>query len=315
VMLWFNPPPLVREGSVVAVSVLAGLASLYLMLMSQSTFRDEQSAEVVLVVLFLTLLQGIRFPFAVIGCLSLLAAYVAAILALPEYAPERAAQSILVFSIATVLALVGSWHLERTLREGYLLWLKERRAFSAMTDVSLRDPLTGLPNRRALDVALAALEFADEEEDVAIVLVAVDHFNTYVAGLGQPSGDAALCRIAGALRKSLRRRTDAVYRLSGEEFLMLLPRTDLRAGVSLAERLRHVVELENLRQADIPGKMLTASFGVAATKIGSEISFDELIAGADTALYAARRNGGNQVWPPIMASRAEQVLRMRRHAG
>ncbi len=315
VMLLFDPLPLLREGVMALVAVLAGFSSLYLMLESTSPLRDAQSADVILAMLFVTILQRVRFPFAVISSLVLLVGYVLAILALPDYPPERTVQACLVFGTATALALIGSWTLERELRRGYLLWLKERRVFSGLADVSLRDPMTGLGNSRALDHALAELETADEDEDVAIVLVDIDHYKAYTDALGPPAGEAALRRIAALLRNSVRRETDHLFHFIGEEFLLLLRRTDLAAAVMLAERLRLLIEAEGLWQPDIPGKILTASFGVAAAKLGSEISFDELIAGADTALYAAKRSGGNQVWPPLVASRAQQVLRMRKTVG
>jgi diguanylate cyclase (GGDEF)-like protein len=130
------------------------------------------------------------------------------------------------------------------------------------------------------------------------MLFDLDYFKAYNDGFGHLAGDTCLKRIASLVQAELRDRSDVAYRFGGEEFLVLLRRTDLRTALAIAERMRRAIEA-----AAIPHptrNIVTASFGVAATKIGSAITSDELIHSADAALYAAKRNGRNQVWPPFL---------------
>jgi diguanylate cyclase (GGDEF)-like protein len=204
--------------------------------------------------------------------------------------------------------LAAAWLLEREARQAYLLRLKERLLNTALDDMSRHDPMTGLENRRALDLAFGAIaRDAHHGEDIAVVLLDIDHFKPYNDTLGHMAGDEALRRVAQELRAGLRAGTDRAFRFGGEEFLLLLRRTSLSEAVQLAERLRRRIEAAELPHPHGPGAVVTASFGVAAARTGGEIGSDELVAGADAALYAAKRSGRNQVWPPFPVTRPEPV--------
>ena len=101
-------------------------------------------------------------------------------------------------------------------------------------------------------------------------------------------GDAVLRDIAYELRKRLR-SFELVYRLGGEEFLIVLPGIGLQAGQEVAERLREAVE--QARPTDIP---ITISLGVSAAR-GAQVDYDTLFKAADEALYEAKRTGRNRV--------------------
>jgi diguanylate cyclase (GGDEF)-like protein len=300
VMLWFNPPPTVRESLVVAMGLVAGLVTLALMLLSASPLRDELSGSTVAVLLFTVLVQRVRFPYAVLACLVLVAANAIALNLLPGYEGERLVSRLGTLGGCAILMLIASWTLEHEIRQSYLLRLRERLANSALSDLSQRDPMTGLENRRALDLAFASLSrHANKGEDVAVVLVDIDHFKAYNDTRGHMAGDDALRLVANELQAGLRTATDRAFRFGGEEFLLLLRRTSLGEAMTLAERLRQRIEAAALPHPQSPGRFITASFGVAATRVGSDVSSDELVAGADAALYAAKRGGRNQVWPPL----------------
>jgi diguanylate cyclase (GGDEF)-like protein len=103
-------------------------------------------------------------------------------------------------------------------------------------------------------------------------------------------GDAVLKDVAYLLRKQLR-AFDLAYRLGGEEFLILLPGSDLARAVDLAERLRQRVSEEPLGG----GVAVTMSFGVSASGRGEPFEYQDVFAEADAALYRAKRGGRDQV--------------------
>jgi diguanylate cyclase (GGDEF)-like protein len=168
------------------------------------------------------------------------------------------------------------------------------RRYAKLREASFIDPLTGLPNRGALDLALLTeCERANRTgSDLAVVMVDIDHFKTYNDLHGHPEGDAALRAVARVLAKGLRRRGDGAYRYGGEEFAIVLPGTDGESGVAVAERLRQgVAEAADTGAIEFP---VTASFGVAA-RAPSRRAPAELLRAADAALYLAKQAGRDRV--------------------
>jgi diguanylate cyclase (GGDEF)-like protein len=173
------------------------------------------------------------------------------------------------------------------------------------------DPLTGLLNRKAL-----AGRFAEIAEQaaltgawVSVIECDLDHFKQVNDVHGHDRGDTVLKEAAYVMRKNLR-SFELVYRLGGEEFLVVLPGLGLEEGLSVAERLRAGIE-----EAMPGGLPVTASFGVAAA-LGAEIQFERLFRGADAALYLAKRSGRNQAIgqdlqpaPTSPAGIAEAIIR------
>jgi len=307
VLLWFNPPPALRETVVVGLGVLAALITLALMLASEAPLRDQLATSTAVMMLFVTVVQRARFPYAVAACLVMALANAAALGLLSDYDRARLVSDVGTLVGAGALMLVACWTLERETRRAYLLRLKERLLNSALDDMSRHDPMTGLENRRALELAFGVIgREAHRGEDIAVVLLDIDHFKDYNDTLGHMAGDEALRRVARELRAGLRAGTDRAFRFGGEEFLLLLRRTSLSDAVLLAERLRRRIEAAALPHPRAAGSVVTASFGVASARTGGEIGSDELVAGADAALYAAKRSGRNQVWPPLPATRADE---------
>ena len=304
-LLWRNPPAPVREATVAGMIVLAGFSTLFIMLMSQSPLRDAEMATVLVLALYVTLVQRLRFPYAAATCGLLLAGCVGALFALSGHAPERVLNTLFLFAAAIVLALIGAWALEHESRRSYLLQLKQRFSIATLSELSLHDPMTALENRRALDVVLSAIVAnAPEQESLAAVLLDIDRFKAFNDNLGHVAGDEALRRIAGQLRRSLRDNHDRAFRFGGEEFLLILPRTELSGAVMLAERLRRAIEAEAIAHPAVPGGVLTASFGVAAVQLHDGTGVGQLIEAADAALYEAKRAGRNRVHPPLLSEPA-----------
>lgn len=154
------------------------------------------------------------------------------------------------------------------------------------------DPLTGLFNRTALEQRLRELDGqpSNPEEGLAhaLLLCDLDHFKRINDLLGHAAGDAVLQDIAYTMRAALR-AGDSIYRVGGEEILVILPGADEPAAVEIAERLRHAVR----RRRPI-GVAVTVSVGVAVS--GAErVDTDELVSRADAALYLAKEGGRDAV--------------------
>lgn len=161
-----------------------------------------------------------------------------------------------------------------------------------LTEDSRRDPLTGISNRRALADDLPMIEAVNREEGepFAFALCDVDHFKSYNDRLGHLAGDQALRMIAGIARGVLR-TGDKAYRFGGEELLLLMRGIEITDAVHVAERVRSAVERAGVPHPNGEGGILTVSIGVAAGRGEA----GELLAGADGALYEAKRAGRNRV--------------------
>ena len=154
------------------------------------------------------------------------------------------------------------------------------------------DQLTGMLNRKALSVRVIELGQQSEitGEPVGVIVADLDHFKNINDTLGHSVGDAVLKEVAYLLRKQLR-AFDLAYRLGGEEFLILVPGSDLAHAAELAERLREGVCAERLSG----GVQVTMSFGVSASARDERFDYSTVFAEADAALYRAKRGGRNRV--------------------
>lgn len=152
------------------------------------------------------------------------------------------------------------------------------------------DPLTGLLNRHALGPRFLELAYHAKlaDQPLCLLLCDVDGFKQINDEHGHGRGDAVLRDIAYEMRKRLR-SFELVYRLGGEEFLILLPGITRRGGEQIAERLRAAIE-----QACPTGLCITVSFGLSAGW-GEKVDYERLFAAADEALYEAKRTGRNRV--------------------
>src|SRR5919197_2091538 len=159
---------------------------------------------------------------------------------------------------------------------------------------ALVDRLTGPPNRRQCEETLAS-ELARLQRfggPLALVVADLDWFKDVNDRFGHPSGDAVLREFAALLLETIR-DVDLAGRWGGEEFLLILPGTDLAGGARVAERIRVALAGRIVLSADGTPIPVTASFGVASTPPATTAS--ELFSAADAALYEAKRNGKNRV--------------------
>jgi diguanylate cyclase (GGDEF)-like protein len=166
-----------------------------------------------------------------------------------------------------------------------------RASHGELEQLSRTDQLTGLFNRRHLDIALDdALDRARREQTpLSVLMLDLDHFKAFNDRFGHPEGDALLRAVAALLREQLR-PSDTVARYGGEEFTILLPRSPSAEAVRIAERLRDRLA-EGLGPTGVP---TTGSFGIATWPEDASTAAD-LIATADAALYEAKRRGRDRI--------------------
>jgi len=169
-------------------------------------------------------------------------------------------------------------------------------SFRRLHEASVRDPLTGLHNRRhLLDRLAAELGFcARHGAPLSVVLVDIDHFKDVNDAHGHAIGDQVLVKIGDLLTGSVRIE-DLVARYGGEEFVVLAPGIGEQQSVALAERLRETIGETAL---DVQGERIavTVSAGVACCTVHDERQQPpDLIGLADEAMYEAKRQGRNKV--------------------
>ena len=158
------------------------------------------------------------------------------------------------------------------------------------------DPLTGLINRAGLDLELSRL--LDQQRsgggELAFAIVDVDHFKTLNDTYGHQSGDEVLRIVSRALLASVR-PSDIVGRTGGDEFLVILPSTSIKAGLELADRMRKAVVDSDLQPVLGPRVLggATVSIGLAQWRPADSIA--AIMERADAALYQAKGNGRNRV--------------------
>ena len=172
---------------------------------------------------------------------------------------------------------------------------KAERLADQLYELSARDGLTGLFNRRAFDEALAKY-LAAQDHTVSLILCDIDHFKGYNDRYGHPKGDLCLKSVAAAFLDVVTRPGDMVTRYGGEEFGIILADTDAAGAVVVARKLRVAVKkLALIHEASPVAQIVTASFGVASTESGQATRAQILIDQADKSLYQAKAQGRDQV--------------------
>lgn len=159
--------------------------------------------------------------------------------------------------------------------------------------LSIEDPLTGLPNKRAMerDVRHAAAVSLRKSEPYSIAMIDVDYFSNYNDHYGLQAGDDALVHIAEIMKKNLR-DSDRIFRYSGQAFLFLMPLTPVDGGMVATRRIREAIANSNYSHEKSPLKFLTVSIGVTA---GYDDNWKAVVEQAESALYDAKEDGRNIV--------------------
>ncbi|UPT56654.1 diguanylate cyclase domain-containing protein [Dickeya zeae] len=166
-----------------------------------------------------------------------------------------------------------------------------------MRDIAWIDGLTGLHNRRRFDEMLHSYwdQCLREARPVTLLMMDVDFFKRYNDQYGHQAGDECLCRIAMAIKQSLRRPLDMSFRYGGEEFACLLPFTEFDGGCQRAEAILQAVrQLAIPHQASDTAPFVTLSIGVDCQIPTADTSWETLLHNADSALYQSKALGRNR---------------------
>jgi|GEM_PF-1187623 len=217
--------------------------------------------------------------------------------------------------LAIALLALGSLLLVATFRMAMLLIAHQLDAEANLREQALRDPLTGLANRRYLSERYDAVA-ADCQRNgkpLGFVMFDIDHFKRINDHWGHASGDAVLKTVANTAL-SIVRTSDTVVRLGGEEFGLLLPGATPEAVQRTAERLRCAladapcapVGKDGARLPEVDPIRFTASFGTAEAQDDGSFGIDALMAIADARLYQAKERGRNQVVGKAESARCSQ---------
>jgi diguanylate cyclase (GGDEF)-like protein len=309
-----HPRPFVRECLAASIPLFIILQIDYGFASTTSESAAHYQYVVIPTLLYANVsLHRLPFRFARVVTAVIVICHAAVVLS-AHYISNPVAVMILVqLAICAYITLVANYTMERDLKRAYLFSLRDRLRHSLADTASKRDALTGLANRHRLDIELRRLWAIDNEQPttVSVIMMDIDHFKRLNDKYGHGAGDLCLKRMASILLAELGAASEVVVRYGGEEFLIVLPEVQLVDAMRVAERIRRSVE-----RATIPNEgpglvgIVTASFGVASAYV-SELTAAELIAVADTALYAGKQKGRNQVWPPLVApsdaSNVEQI--------
>ncbi len=207
---------------------------------------------------------------------------------------------LLLFSAGVIgVVLRRAWQRERVLTQAL------QRSLGGLEAELRVDPLTGVANRRAIDES-ARFQLAlavRGRTPLSLLMIDVDHFKNFNDHYGHPAGDQCLKSVAAALQAHVGRAGELVGRYGGEEFAVLLPLSDAKAALDLAQRMcKAVRELRIPHAASASGPWVTVSVGVAWLK-PEEIALD---------LARAHREapGGAVDWPPLRSlfERADMAL-------
>ncbi len=229
-----------------------------------------------------------RHPLAVLLVL-IIAALLSGVLLVLRH--ENALLAIEPIAMAAAAWLIGH-HALKTQTQADTSLRKLRSDIDELQRISVRDPLTGLFNRRyAFEIGpVCVAETKRLGTEAHLIMLDIDHFKQVNDKLGHATGDVVLKECAGIFGLMLRGGTDILARIGGEEFIIIMPNSNSEAAYNEANRIRDAV-----RGHSFPGVpwQITVSLGVVAFK-NSE-SFDSALERVDICLYNSKRSGRNRV--------------------
>ena len=309
ILLWRSPPKIFREGSASAVICLAGLAHLYLEQGRTAVNSAYAQLGLLIIIVYANTSIRLRFSYALATSAVLITSDLLFLRADALLLPDQKLEGLGLALLTAIVTLIASYSSNREERLNYLLGLRNNllvedlhQSNELLADVAETDGLTGLTNRTGLEIRFERLwkEALEQHLSFSVIMVDVDNFKQTNDRYGHLYGDKVLKRIAHLILEALRKEDDHAARFGGEEFVILLPQTDEPAAMLVAERLRRLIEVAGFPPIDRERLHLgpisaTVSCGVATTIPRSLEERHQLINAADSALYAAKEAGRNQV--------------------
>ncbi|MPN06065.1 hypothetical protein SDC9_153320 [bioreactor metagenome] len=163
--------------------------------------------------------------------------------------------------------------------------------------LSYLDELTGLPNRRFFNDTCNREWYSaiQDQKPIAFIMIDIDYFKEINDNYGHGIGDKCLSSVSKALGNSLYRPNDMVARYGGDEFIVVLPNTDIEEVIVITKSIQNNISELNIENSYSPFKKLTVSIGAAGYVPEKGSHWENLLAGADKALNKAKQNGKNQI--------------------
>ncbi len=310
-LCWFKrdwimtKPPWLAEWLILISGVAAAASLGYILSASHSPMSQLYHAGLAVVIIYGNLVQRLRFWHAVTFSAMVMLIHVVGLWTLPAYNPKLTWPLLTLMAVSVMFTLMANHAMERDERRRYLLTLSQQSMLKALEDARQRlqtlsrvDALTGVFNRRHFHEYLHQVwqRAQHGSDDVAIIIVDVDHFKAFNDQYGHQAGDVCLSQVAQAMKAALRQPGDLVARLGGEEFIAVLPQANRAVAQAAAERVRQAVEaLGIVTESSSAGGVVTVSVGVASWKAHHGQTNELMITAADQALYVAKRHGRNRV--------------------
>ena len=166
-----------------------------------------------------------------------------------------------------------------------------------LVSLGMRDPLTGIPNKRSFEnrLPLEWYRAAREKAPLSLLVIDMDEFKNYDYRFGDEQGDKTLQMVAKTIKGTLKRLIDFVARWGGEKFMVLLPMTDSAGALIVAEKVRKIIESLEIPCADPNGAKVTVSIGVNTQIPLPDSPVDNFVSAAEDALLKAKEAGKNRV--------------------
>lgn len=292
-----------------AIAMVSGLAAAavlaFILMNSHSPLAYLYHIGFMVVITYGNIVQRMRFWYAVVFSVILIALHVFGVWALPSF-PERMMLPLMSMVLASAaFTLTANYALENDERRRFLLTERERGLIRSLTQTQVRlrelsrvDELTGLYNRRHFESAMQQLwqRASFGRTPMAILMIDVDHFKKFNDHYGHPAGDACLRQVCQVMKQTLSGQGVIVARFGGEEFIAAIPGLDEDASLALAEQVRaHVERCQIPHERSATSTVVTASLGLAWCEARPEMKVEHLLALADGALYDAKYQGRNRV--------------------
>ncbi|RPF51076.1 diguanylate cyclase (GGDEF)-like protein [Aquisalibacillus elongatus] len=174
--------------------------------------------------------------------------------------------------------------------------IQQNERIIEQTNMANTDSLTSIPNRRKFDQVLQEIVGELSHKTTSLIILDIDHFKQFNDSFGHPKGDECLIEVAKTIQSTLKRPTDFFARYGGEEFVVILPNTDQKGALKIAESIRKKVAQLNIPNPNSRTKpFVTISLGAETFDKFSNFRKEEILNRADQALYLAKSRGRNQV--------------------
>ena len=205
-------------------------------------------------------------------------------------------------TIATFVTLTDISPFKRRIADLSGKYEKLQSFNTKLQELAETDALTGLANRRGMErfVCTEMRRCRREERPLSVALIDIDYFKHFNDRFGHLAGDCALHQVGGVIQQSIRRPGDCVARFGGEEFIVILPDTDLAGAQHVCATIQRAISARAITYESRPCENLTVSIGISGTsKIARDLDLtvfrEALFRAADLALYDAKGAGRNSI--------------------